>query len=51
MKRNSIIEAHTEYIAPSVIVMSLDSEGVICLSNTGGGGCFEPDEENPEIDF
>ena len=52
MKRNSIIELYTEYIAPSVIVMSFESEGILCQSQTGaGGGGYEPDPDNPEIDF
>ena len=52
MKRNSIIEMYREYVSPTVIVMSFESEGILCQSQTGaGGGGYEPDPDNPEIDF
>ena len=53
MKKISIIEMQSKYIAPRIAELTFVSEGPLCLSDVTGGfgaGGFEGDEDN-DIDF
>ena len=51
MRKNSIIEMQTEYLAPRVWEILFELEGPLCQSFGSGAGGIEEDPDMPEIDF
>ena len=53
MKKNSIIEMQTVYVAPTAVEVTFENEGLLCASDVHGGfgaGGFEGDDDN-DVDF
>lgn len=53
MKKISIIEKQTGYVAPIAVEVTFESEGILCGSGVEGGfgaGGFEGDDDN-DVDF